>query len=222
MSAIFKAGGKDRAYRHYIWTLISTKWTNSVIRRLRPWRLAMGTQTGRTGLLDPIRRFYVRGTGRLQHGPDGVDPSVDGVDGKQNRPCLYSALHGLRAVGRQTCPAQRRRHPTGGMTCSLCQSGGQRSGGDDRSNPWQDERDRCEQMSRQFAQTCRRARLFDLGTWRTADVSGEARLFVMVSADDGNLLARDARRVQFAGGGCRRRGIGEKGNDQRMGHRVEY
>jgi hypothetical protein len=100
----------------------------------------------------------------------------------------------------------------------LAESSRQRSGRDDRSDPGHHDGDGGEHIARQLPQARRSSRVLNLHARRGIHLFGQQRIFVVIAADDGNLIVRDAARVQRARTGRRRRRIWKESQDERMRH----
>ena len=162
----------------------------------------------------PVSSFNFGRARRFQDGSDVVDTRLDGMDRKQDRPSLNGGLECLGSTGRDSragqCAPEAPRH----MPCSLTEARRERPGGHDRTDSWKHQRDRSQQMSGQLAKAGRGTGVLYLGAGRSSDLLRVIRFFIVIAADDRELIRTDARAMQLAGGKSGLRDIGEQGDDE--------
>ena len=122
--------------------------------------------------------------------------------------------------GAMPAPWRARRDAARHMASSLPETGGQRAGSHNRTEPGQHERNRREKITGGLADAGGGPRVLDFGARRPADVLGVARLLIMIAADDRELFPGHAGSMQTRGQPTAACGhIGKDGNDEWVRHR---
>jgi hypothetical protein len=104
------------------------------------------------------------------------------------------------------------------MSRGLAKSGGQRTCRNNWSNAGKHQRDRGKHLSAELTEPSRGPRIFDIGSRRGIHLLRQRPFLVVRPGNDGDLFARDARRVQRTRGSSRGRRIGEEREHEGMRH----